>query len=54
MGQFYRTSKPQFVEDFMYQPPWELAKEVILAQDKKINDQLAMAGKLSEVLNFNT
>ena len=52
MGQFYKTSKPQFVEDFMYQPPWELAKEAILAKDKRVNQEIAVAGELGKVLNF--
>lgn len=53
MAQYYKTSKPTYVDDFMYQPPWELAKEVILAKDKRINDQIAGAAELEKVLNFN-
>lgn len=52
MGQFYKTSKPEYV-DFMYKPAWELAKEVVKTQDKKVDDGLLENEKLKELLNFN-
>ena len=27
MGRFYQTAKPEFVDDFIYQPPWELMQQ---------------------------
>jgi len=29
MGRYYQTAQPEFVQDIMYRPPWELAKEVL-------------------------
>lgn len=29
MGRYYQTAAPEFVQDIMYRPPWELAKEVL-------------------------
>lgn len=36
MGRFYKTATPEFVDDIIYQPPWELMKEVIQTHDKRI------------------
>ena len=27
MGRFYETTKPNFVDDFIYQPPWEMIQQ---------------------------
>ena len=40
MGQFYKTSKPTFVEDFMYTPPWKMYQEIIAKKDKAVDDEL--------------
>lgn len=53
MGQYYKTSKPEF-EDFMYKPPYELFKEVIQSKDKMVDSELASAAELSKYLDFNT
>lgn len=37
MGRGFKTAKASFVDDIIYQPPWELAKSVIEAQDKRID-----------------
>lgn len=54
MGQFYKTSQPTFVNDFMYKPPYQLFKEVIQSKDKQIDDGLKEANALDKYLNFNT
>ena len=54
MGQFYKTSKPTFVEDFMYTPPWKMYQEIIAKKDKAVDDELLKAAELEGTLNFNT
>lgn len=54
MGQYYKTSKPTFVDDFMYKPPYELYKEVIQSKDKQIDEGLASTADLDKYLNFNS
>ena len=54
MGQYYKTSKPTFVDDFMYKPPYELYKEVIQSKDKQIDEGLASTADLNKYLNFNS
>lgn len=54
MGQFYKTARPQFVDDFMYKPPYELFKEVIQNKDKMIDEGLAQTAGLSKYLDFQT
>ena len=29
MGRFYRTAQPEFIDNFIYQPPWELINQVM-------------------------
>jgi hypothetical protein len=36
MGRFYKTAKPDFLDDIIYQPPWELMQDVIKVHDGKI------------------
>jgi|SRR6218665_121445 len=40
MGRFYQTARPEFVENFEYQPPWELMKEGLLKKDEEISNTL--------------
>ena len=54
MGQYYKTSKPTFVDDFMYKPPYELFKEVIQTKDKLVNDQIDSASALDKHLEMET
>lgn len=54
MAQFYKTSRPTFVDDFMYKPPYDLYKEVIDKRDKEIDTQVDETNALSKALNFNT
>lgn len=54
MGQFYKTSKPTFVEDFMYTPPWKMYQEIIAKKDKAVDDELLKAAELEGTLNFDT
>lgn len=37
MARFYKTAKPTFLDDIIYQPPWELMQETIKAHDSRIN-----------------
>lgn len=42
MARFYQTATPQFVDDFIYQPNWELASQVLQKKDNDINNQIEM------------
>ena len=43
MGRFYQTAKPEFVDDFIYQPPWELMKEALGQEQSDYDVTLATA-----------
>lgn len=41
MARFYKTTNPDFVDDFMYTPPWELAGKVMEANEQGIQQTIA-------------
>ena len=41
MGRFYKTAQPEFVDNFIYQPPWELMNQVMASKQQGYNDALA-------------
>ena len=41
MARFQKTTSPDFVEDFMYTPPWELAGKVMEANEQGIQNTIA-------------
>lgn len=43
MGRFYKTAKPEFIDDFTYQPPWELMKEALGQEQQSYDASLAKA-----------
>ena len=43
MSRFYQSGKPDFVENFMYTPPWELAQQALAYNDKGISDTIQAA-----------
>ena len=45
MGRFFQTAPTQFVEDYIYQPPWELMQQVA-SQKQKIYDAAIASTKL--------
>ena len=45
MGRFFQTAPTQFVEDFIYTPPWELMQQVA-SQKQKIYDAAIASTKL--------
>lgn len=49
MGRFYTTAQPEFVQDIMYRPPWELAKEVLTKEQSDYDIALAKANVLGNV-----
>lgn len=49
MGRFYKTAVPEFVENYMYQPPWELAKQAMAVNEQGIQDSLNAANLLKNV-----
>jgi len=50
MGRFYKTAGPQFIDNNIYRPPWELATQVIGNIDQDIAENeaalLALSGQL--------
>ena len=43
MGRFYQTAKPEFVDDFIYQPPWELIQQNNMLEAQGYKDFLTTA-----------
>lgn len=40
MARFYKTATPDFVDDFMYQPPWELIEKAMTFNEEGIQNAL--------------
>ena len=40
MGRFYETAQRNFVDDFIYQPPWEMAMLALTKQNEDIQTEL--------------
>jgi|SRR6187402_60488 len=49
MGRFYKTAKPQFIEDMIYQPPWDLIKEALTTQQQDYDIALAKTDLFNNV-----
>ena len=41
MSRFYKTTTPDFVDDYMYQPPWELMEKAMEVNEEGIQKALA-------------
>lgn len=52
MGRFYKTSKPTYLDDFIYQPNWELASKVLQKKDSDMAFTVEQANLLGD-LNFD-
>ena len=53
MAQGYRTAQPQFLEDIMYQPPWELMKQASAMKQQGYDDALAQTELMNSLLTIN-
>lgn len=40
MGRFYKTAKRNFVDNFIYQPPWEMAMAALSKKDKDVQNEV--------------
>ena len=49
MSRFYQSGKPDFVENFMYTPPWELAQQAMAYNDKGISDTIQAASLFNNI-----
>lgn len=58
MGRYFKVAKPEYLEDIIYQPPWELMKNVIDTHDSRIKegeDEMDASDKLlAQVNNLKT
>jgi hypothetical protein len=52
MGQFYKTAKPTFSDDFVYQPPWEVLNKVAATKQAKFDGTVAEATALNDLLKI--
>ena len=43
MARFFQTAPTQFVEDFIYQPPWQLIQQVTAKKQQEYDNMLAQA-----------
>lgn len=48
-SRFYKQPKPTFVEDIMYQPPWEMMEKGIRAEDKRLADDQATVDSFDDI-----
>ncbi len=52
MARFYKTSKPQFIDNIIYQPPWKLIDEVMGAKQEQYDNALASTELLRGMLDI--
>lgn len=52
MGRFYKTAKPQFVEDIIYQPPWEMMAKSAQMKQMQYDNALAKTSAINDTLNI--
>ena len=52
MGRFFQTAPTQFVEDYIYQPPWELIQQAA-AKEQQIYDTAIATAKLFDNLQID-
>lgn len=50
MGRFFQVASPEYVKDIIYQPPWELMKNVIDTHDTRIGEQQENLDKSDKLL----
>lgn len=48
-SRFYKQPKPTFVDDIMYQPPWEMMEKGIRAEDKRLADDQATVDSFDDI-----
>lgn len=53
MGQFYRTAKPDFVDNKMLELPYEMMFKAIQTKDKAVDDEIGTAVSLFDKLKAN-
>lgn len=53
MGRFYKTAKPQFVNDIIYQPPWQLMQQAAAMKQTQYDGALASTDALNGLLKIN-
>lgn len=53
MAQGYRTAQPQFIDDIIYQPPWELIMQAGAMKQKQYDESLEQAELLGGLLKFD-
>lgn len=51
MARFYQTSNPGYVDDNMYQAPWELMQGVIETHEGRVDDMIAQSELLDGVVD---
>lgn len=49
MSRFYQSGKPDFVDNFMYTPPWELAQQALAYNDAGIGKTLETASLFDNI-----
>ena len=52
MGRFYQTAKPEFIDNFIYQPPWELIQQNNVLEAQNYADQLKNVNILGTPIRF--
>jgi hypothetical protein len=53
MARFYKTAKPEFIEDIIYQPPWELIQQAGEYKQTQYDNALAQTEMLNGLLKIN-
>lgn len=52
MARFYQTSQPEFVQDIIYQPPWQLMQQVMATKQQGFDNAVASTELFKNMLDI--
>lgn len=52
MGRFYKTAQPDFIDNFIYQPPWQLMNQVMATKQQDYNNAMQSTDLIRNMLDI--
>lgn len=52
MGRFYKTAQPEFIDNFVYQPPWQLMNQVMATKQQGYDNAMQFTELIRNMLDI--
>lgn len=52
MGRFYKTAQPEFIDNFVYQPPWQLMNQVMATKQQGYDNAMQSTELIKNMLDI--